>query len=386
MFASRTGWDLSVNKFTTALEKHKKSGKQLLDLTASNPTECGFEYAADKILDALSSPAAMEYQPVAKGLLSARRAVAKYYREKSIAVSEENILLTTGTSEAYSYIFRLLCEPDDEILAPRPSYPLFEFLANIQDVKLTGYSLVYDHGWQMDLSSVRAAIGPRTRAIIVVNPNNPTGSYVQPDELEELNKLCSEQDLALISDEVFHDFALRQRERTDFAANQDALTFTLSGLSKIAGLPQMKVAWMVVSGPDKLRKQAVDRLDVIADTYLSMSAPIQHALPQLLESRHGFQTQLKARLAANLAVLDKLLVQHHVCTRLEVDAGWYAILRVPAMRTDEDVTIALLEERGVLVHPGHFFDFEQDGHLVLSLMTGERDFAEGAKRVLNFFG
>jgi aspartate/methionine/tyrosine aminotransferase len=386
MFASRTGWNLTINKFTTALEKHKKSGKQLLDLTASNPTECEFEYSAEKIFGALCSPAAMEYHPTAQGLQSARQAVANYYREKSISAGEENIFLTTSTSEAYSYIFRLLCEPGDEILAPRPSYPLFEFLANIQDVKLTPYSLVYDHGWQMDLDPLRAAVTERTRAIIVVNPNNPTGSYVQPSELEQLNRLCIERELALISDEVFHDYPLREAKRADLAANQEVLTFTLSGLSKVAGLPQMKVAWMVVGGPEKLRKKAVERLDVIADTYLSMNAPIQHALTALLDSRHGFQRQLKLRLAANLSALDTLLEQQQACTRLEVDAGWYAILRVPATRTDEELAVELLEECDVLVHPGHFFDFEQDGYLVVSLMASEQVFAEGAKRVLEFFG
>jgi alanine-synthesizing transaminase len=385
MFASRTDWNLSLNRFTIALDKNKKSGKELLDLTASNPTECGFEYPAEKILAALSSPAAMEYHPISQGLLSARQAVAGYYREKSIAVSEENVFLTTSTSEAYSYIFRLLCEPGDEVLAPRPSYPLFEFLANIQDVKLAPYSLVYDHGWQMDMSSVRAAITKRTRAVIVVNPNNPTGSYVHPRELEQLNKLCTENDLALISDEVFHDFPLRDVEHADFATNHAALTFTLSGLSKIAGLPQMKIAWTVVSGPENLRKQAVERLEVIADTYLSMNSPIQHALPQLMESRRKFQKQLKARLATNLAVLGSQLAQQNTCTRLEVDAGWYSVLRVPATRSDEELAIALLEEKNVLLHPGHFFDFEQEGYLVLSLMTPEQDFIEGVKRVLAFF-
>ncbi len=386
MFASRTGWNLSVNRFTVALENHRKSGKPLLDLTASNPTECGFEYPAEEILAALARPPAMEYHPIAQGLMSARRAVEKYYREKSIAVSEDNIFLTTSTSEAYSYIFRLLCDPGDEILAPRPSYPLFEFLADIQDVKLAPYSLVYDHGWQMDMSSVRAAVTPRTRAIIVVNPNNPTGSYVQPCELDELNGLCADHDLALISDEVFHDFPLREVEHADFAANQAALTFTLSGLSKIAGLPQMKVAWAVVGGPDKLRQTAVERLDVIADTYLSMNTPMQHAMPALMESRHGFQKQLKERLVGNLAALDGLLAAQRACQRLEVEAGWYAVLRVPVTRTDEEMAVALLKELDVLVHPGHFFDFEQDGYLVLSLMTPEPAFVEGAKRVVGFFG
>src|SRR6185312_1859624 len=351
MFASRTDWNLSLNKFTVALDKHKKSGKQLLDLTASNPTDCGFEYSAEEILRSLKSLAAMKYHPIAQGLLSARQAVADYYREKSIAVSEENIFLTTSTSEAYSYIFRLLCEPGDEVLVPRPSYPLFEFLANIQDVRLVPYSLVYDHGWQIEFNSLKCAINPRTRAIITVNPNNPTGSYVKADELAQMNHLCAAHDLALISDEVFHDYPLRGSGHVTFASNQEALTFTLSGLSKVAGLPQMKVAWMAVTGPDTQRTQALARLEVIADTYLSMNAPLQHALPAMLDSRHALQRQLNARLKANLQTLDAQLAKQKTCTRLDVEAGWYAILRVPATQSDEDRAITLLEKHSVLVHP-----------------------------------
>lgn len=382
MFAARTGWDLTPNRFTLALEQHKKSGSELLDLTASNPTECGLKYESGKIIKSLCSSKTLKYEPLAQGLPAARQAVTDYYQAKSIAVPAENIILTTSTSEAYSYIFRLLCEPGDEVLVPRPSYPLFEFLANIQDVRLVPYSLVHDHGWQIEFNSLQAALGPRTRAIITVNPNNPTGSYIKADELGQLNRLCAAYDLAVISDEVFHDYPLRGSDHLSFASNFSALTFTLSGLSKVAGLPQMKVAWMVVSGPDAQRSQALARLDVIADTYLSMNAPLQHALPAMLESRHAFQRQLNARLKTNLQVLDSLLSKQKTCTRLDVEAGWYAVLRVPVTQSDEDLAIVLLEKHDVLVHPGHFFDFEQEGYLILSLMTVEKDFSEGIKRIL----
>jgi aspartate/methionine/tyrosine aminotransferase len=382
MFSSRTSWNLSPNRFTTALESKKKSGSALLDLTASNPTTCGLIYPAEKILSSLTNSAAMTYEPESKGLLVARKAVAAYYADQPepVAVSPENIILTTSTSEAYSYAFRLLCEPGDEVLIPQPSYPLFDFLATIQDVRLIPYSLVYDHGWQIDFNSLRSAITPRTRAVIVVNPNNPTGSYVKAKELVELNEICAENELAIIADEVFLDYPLPGAACKSFAGNSEALTFTLSGLSKISGLPQMKVAWMAVSGP--IARDALSRLDIIADTYLSMNAPMQFATPTLLACRNDFQSQLKARLRTNLAELDSQLAAQNHCARLDVEAGWYATLRVPVTQSDEDLAIALIEDESVIVHPGHFFDFEQDGYLILSLLTAEDVFREGLRRVL----
>jgi aspartate/methionine/tyrosine aminotransferase len=386
MFSSRTSWNLSPNRFTTALEKKKKSGSELLDLTASNPTTSGLSYDADAILSSLKNPAAMTYEPESKGLLVARNAVAEYYAAlpEPVTVSPENIILTTSTSEAYSYAFRLLCEPGDEVLIPQPSYPLFDFLATIQDVRLVPYSLIYDHGWQIDFNSLRSAISPRTRGVIVVHPNNPTGSYVKGSELSELNEICSAKDMAIIADEVFLDYPLVENSAQSFAANRGALTFTLSGLSKISGLPQMKVAWMAVSGPNAIAHDALSRLDVIADTYLSMNAPIQLATPSLLDCRKDFQAQLRARLRANLAELDSQIAAQHHCTRLSVEGGWYATLRVPVTQSDEELAIALIEKESVIVHPGHFFDFEQDGFLILSLLTAEDVFKEGVKRVLQF--
>jgi alanine-synthesizing transaminase len=279
----------------------------------------------------------------------------------------------------------LLCDPDDEVLIPTPSYPLFEYLAQIQDVKLVPYELVYDHGWQIDFHSLESAITASTRGIILVNPNNPTGSFVNDAERKQLNEFCREHSLALIADEVFFDFNLSGKSFASFAANHDVLTFTLSGLSKVSGLPQMKVAWMAVSGPANLVQPALERLEVIADTYLSMNAPVQHAIPELLGQRHSFQSQLTARLRVNLAELDRQLSGQKLLTRLEVEGGWYATLRVPVTRTDEELAIELLRQTGVLVHPGHFFDFPSDGYLILSLMAPEQEFAEGVTRVLKFF-
>ncbi len=335
------------------------------------------------LLGALAQPSALLYEPASKGLLVAREAVARYYAERGTRISPDHIILTVSTSEAYSYCFRLLCDPDDEVLVGLPSYPLFEFLADIQDVRLVPYELVYDHGWQIDFHSLKKAITARTRAILLVHPNNPTGSYIKSHELEELNRICADHGLALICDEVFLDYSLGEKP-ISLADNPGALTFTLSGLSKVSGLPQMKLAWLVTSGPESIRADALARLDVIADTYLSPNAPIQWAAPTLLESRHGIQSQLMGRVRSNLAELDVRLARQKLCTRLAVEGGWYATLRVPAIRSDEELAIAVLEHQSVLIQPGHFFDFAADGHVVISLITPPGEFAEGIRRLLSF--
>ena len=383
MFAARTNWNLAENRLTLALAEHRRSGRPLFDLTLSNPTECGFTYDESAILAALHSPASLRYEPAAQGLLSAREAVAAYYRQNNANIPPSDLFLTTSTSEAYSYLFRLLCNPGDEILVPSPSYPLFDFLADINDVRLIRYPLLYDHGWQLDLSSFERAITPRTRAAIVVHPNNPTGHYTKPNEQSQLSALCAKNNLAIIADEVFLDFPLQGIAGPTFAAQNAALTFTLSGISKLCGLPQMKSAWLAISGP--LKNDARVRLEVIADSYLSMNAPIQHALPALLAIRFAFQSQLLARVRANLAALDEQLAAQSQCSRLTFEAGWNVVLRVPAAGSDEELALALLAQQSVLVHPGHFYDFTQDGYLVLSLIVPEKAFAEGTHRLLKYF-
>jgi aspartate/methionine/tyrosine aminotransferase len=384
-FADRTNWNLDANRLSEALARHRAAGNPTLDLTASNPTECGFDYDGAAILGALGNPAALAYQPNPRGLESARRAVAAYYAARGDSVSIQDMFLTTSTSEAYSFAFRTLCNPGDEFLVPQPSYPLFDFLAEIQDVKLVRYPLIYDHGWQMDLAAFERAITPRTRGVIVVHPNNPTGHYTKPREAVKLNEICSARQLAVISDEVFLDFALIENKPASFATNSGALTFTLSGLSKISGLPQMKFAWIIVSGPEPRKTQALARLEVIADTYLSMNAPVQLATPVLFEQRQGFQKQLLSRVRKNLAQLDSQLSVQKSFARLEVEGGWYAVLRVPATRSDEDLAIDLLAKNNVYVHPGHFYDFPKDGYLVVSLITPEQEFAQAIKLLLSMF-
>ena len=382
MFAKRTNWNLTPNRLSEALAAHRAAGKPLLDLTVSNPTESGFEYDGAAILDALRNPAALSYEPNPKGLESARRAVAGYYADRGENVSAEDIFLTTSTSEAYSYVFRTLCDPGDELLIPSPSYPLFDFLADIQDVNLVRYPLLYDHGWQIDFHALEKAITPRTRGIIVVNPNNPTGHFVKRAEIMKLNSICSAREMAIIADEVFLDFALEGERPASFAANRGAPTFTLSGLSKICGLPQMKAAWLIASGPQDWKREALARLVVIADTYLSVNAPVQLAIPKFLELRHAFQKQVIERVRRNLGELDRQLATQRSVSRLKVEGGWCAVLRVPATRSGEDLAIDLLSTHGVSVHPGHFYDFPSDGYVVLSLLTPSEGFAEGTKRLL----
>src|SRR5258707_720789 len=295
MFAKRTNWNMTPNRLSEALAAHRAAGKPLLDLTISNPTECGFEYDGEAILEALRNPAALAYEPNPRGLESARRAVSAYYADREESVSVEDIFLTTSTSEAYSYVFRTLCDPGDELLIPSPSYPLLDFLADIQDVNLVRYPLLYEHGWQIDFHALEQGITPRTRGVIVVHPNNPTGHFAKRAEIAKLNAICSARGMAIIADEVFLDFPLEENRRASFAANRDAPTFTLSGLSKISGLPQMKAAWLAVSGPQQWKNEAVARLEVIADTYLSVNAPVQLATPKFLEKRHTFQEQVISR-------------------------------------------------------------------------------------------
>jgi alanine-synthesizing transaminase len=384
MFSDRTNWKLTRNRLTEALDDVRSSGARVLDLTISNPTRAGLRYDQPRILQSLASPHSLDYDPLPKGLPSARSAVAEYYKTAHGIrdLDPERLILTTSTSEGYSFVFRLLCNPGDELLVPKPSYPLFEFLADLQDVKLVPYPLIYDHGWQIDCPSLQQVVTKRTRGVVVVHPNNPTGSYVHPQERESLNHFCREHELALIADEVFLDYAHDRSARQSFAANGEVLTFTLSGVSKISALPQMKVAWIVTSGPAAEVDAAQARLEVIADTYLSMNAPIQYAVPALLEQRQNIQQQLLDRALNNLSELDSQLAVQKTCQRLTVEGGWYAVLRVPVTQTDEELAVDLLRRKSVLVHPGHFYDFPSDGYLVLSLITQEAEFAEGIGRIL----
>jgi len=293
-------------------------------------------------------------------------------------------LLTISTSEAYSYVFRLLCNPHDEILVPKPSYPLFDILGDIQGVSLIPYSLQYAHGWFIDFHSLVRALTPRTRAVLLVHPNNPTGSFVRGEELQKLNDLCRERNLALVVDEVFLDYALDGQKRGTFADNHGALTFTLSGLSKMAALPQMKVAWLVVTGPESLVQSALDRLEIIADTYLSLNSPTQWAFPTLFSQRHELQPQVLERVRENWVFLKAQFGSNSQCEVLDAEGGWYAVLKAKGDEPDDELAIKLLRDAGVLVHPGHFYDFPADGHLVLSLISPREEFRSGVARMLEY--
>lgn len=389
MFARRTDWKLQENSYTHALRLRRQSGKPILDLTASNPTVCGFHYDEAAILAALQSPAALEYDPDPKGIAAARTAVVAYYSamNPAVRVDPENLILTTGTSEAYSFLFRLLCEPGDEIVVAEPSYPLFEFLASIQDVNLRPFRLIYDHGWQIDFHALEQAVTPRTRAILLVHPNNPTGHFIRSAEAGQLQSICAGRRLALIVDEVFLDYRIPRTASSaaahgTFASSNGALTFVLSGLSKIAALPQMKIGWIAASGPDAFVRDALARLEIISDTYLSLSAPLQHALPSLLAQRANLQQQLSGRVEMNLSHLDHALAGQKLVSRLAFEGGWYAVLRVPAVQSDEELAIRLLEQYGVLVQPGHFYEFPEDGYLIVSLLTPTEDFEKGIRGLL----
>jgi len=381
MFSSRVPADYTANRLSMAIEARRARGEPIFDLTESNPTRCGFLHDEPALLAALASPGALRYEPHAQGLLSARTAVAGYYGEVGAAVDPESIFLTTGTSEAYAQVFKLLADPDDEILVPTPGYPLLDVLTGLEAVRLVPYPLRYGTtGWTIDSERLRAGISTRSRAIVVVSPNNPTGSFLKRGELGDLNALCRDFDLALIVDEVFSDYgagvdALRVRTA---AGNDAALTFTLNGFSKLAGLPQVKLGWIHVSGPAGLVHQARERLAFVTDAYLSVSAAVQHAAPAILRQRAGIQQQINRRLEDNSRALLDCLSPLPSCRVLPREGGWYSIVKIADDASDEEFVISLLEEDGVLVHPGYFYDFPVGTFLVLSLLPPGETFRQGA--------
>lgn len=386
MFSSRFTWSLHANQLSRLLEAQQAAGRVILDLTESNPTQAGFDYPAETILQALAQPQSLRYEPSPSGLLAASAAIAGYYSSLGHSVNAESFHLTASTSEGYAFLFKLLADPGDEVLAPQPSYPLFDFLTALESVTLLHYPLRYDEqsGWRIDLERLAATISTKTRALIVVNPNNPTGSFLTPDELQALNALCREYDLALISDEVFADYGHGENpERVaTLIGNHAALTFVLGGLSKMLGLPQMKLAWIHVNGPAGQVAAARERLDFIADTYLSVGTPVQHATPRWLALRQEMQQQIHQRLAANENHLRTQCRSFPGVKLLRREGGWYAVLALPPAVREEEFTLALLEQDHVLVHPGYFFDFAQEGFLVVSLLTRPELFQEGMARLL----
>lgn len=379
MFSSRTRFDLSENPLARAVAVRRESGLPLLDLTESNPTRVGLGPEAEALLSALADRRAARYEPDPLGMLTAREAVLGYYRERGFSVPLDRIVLTSSTSEAYSFLFKLLCDPGDEVLVPAPSYPLFEFLAGLESVRPVPYRLSFDGEWHLPLSGVEAVVGPRTRAIVVVSPNNPTGSFLKREELDGLSRLCQKRGLALLSDEVFADysFAHDPRRVTSILARADVLSFAIGGASKVLALPQLKIGWFTANGPADSVAEALRRIEVVADTYLSVAAPSQLALPAMLSRRSTVQEAVRARILENHASLTTLREKDAPWDVLPVEGGWMAVLRIPSSRTDQEWAVALVEEEGVLVHPGYFYDFDSEGYLAISLLPDPAVFRAG---------
>lgn len=381
-FSKRTDWNTEESTLARAHRERVQANLPVADLTASNPTRCGFDYRAD-LLDALTGARALDYDPQPLGLLRAREAVCNYYANHNVNLRPERVVLTTSTSEAYSYLFRLLCNPGDDIVVLQPGYPLFDFLAVLDDVRMKNAAMIYDHGWQIDPEELRRTITGKTRAIVLVHPNNPTGHFTKCWELEEVARTCRESGIAVIVDEVFLDYGLGTEKAPSLAAGLESVdTYVVSGLSKIAGLPQMKSAWIVATGPNA--DAAMERLEVIADTFLSMNAPVQEAIPAWLAGREHIQGQILDRVRWNLEELDRQLVAVDVVQRLKLEGGWYAMLRIPAVQPDEKTVLELLE-RGVWIHPGYFFGMRESGSLVASLLGPVEEFRTGVEVLVNYF-
>jgi aspartate/methionine/tyrosine aminotransferase len=386
MFSERVPRELDPNRLTRTVDALRAAGRPIVDLTLSNPTRAGFHYPAD-LLAPLADCRALLYDPRPFGAIEAREAVARDYARQGLAVPPERIVLTASTSEAYSIIFKLLADAGDEILVPRPSYPLFEHLARLDVVNVRSYEAEYDGTWSIDFPSVERAFTARTRAVLVVSPNNPTGSFLKQDELERLAGLCGPRQVAIVADEVFSDYELERgasRSAGRVAARQDVLSFSLGGLSKSIGLPQVKLGWIAAAGPDGVVAPALERLELICDTYLSVSTPAQVAAGALLEHGAAVREQIAGRVAANYRTLQSAAIAS-ACTVLRGEGGWNAVVQVPSLESEEDLVLRLLTTDGVLTHPGYFFDFPRESFLVVSLLPPEAMFAAGIAHLLRHF-
>jgi len=386
MFSGRVPSQLARNRLTEALDAARTAEHPIIDLTLSNPTRAGFDYPAD-LLAPLADPRALVYSPQPLGLIEARQAVARDYERQGLDVPADRIVLTASTSDAYSILFKLLANPGDEILVPRPSYPLFDHLTALEAVATRPYDLEYHGSWAIDVTTVEHAITDRTRAILVVSPNNPTGSFIARDELERLSARCAIAEMAIVADEVFIDYELEPgaaRAAGRVSSRRDVLSFALGGLSKSVGLPQVKLGWIAVSGPDHLVGAAVDRLELICDTYLSVSTPAQIAAAALMDRGAAVRVQIAERVRTNYEWLAANAAASS-CTCRRASGGWYAVLQVPTMESEEDLVVRLLTRDGVLTHPGYFFDFPHESFLVVSLLTPETAFRDGVTRILRHF-
>ncbi|MDX9785821.1 MAG: pyridoxal phosphate-dependent aminotransferase [Desulfobacterales bacterium] len=389
MFSERFNWEDSPTLFGKLLAEKRASGKPIMDLTESNPTRVGFHFEADAILSALSRPESLRYDSDPRGTPCARQAVTEYYKPLGQRIDPDAVLLTAGTSEAYGFLFKLLSNPGDEILVPAPGYPLLSYLARFEGLYCHSYPLRYadDSGWSIDVEVLSALITPQSRAIIIVNPNNPTGSYIKTDELAQIDSLCRRHNMALIVDEVFSDFeavSVPGREKT-VVTKTNALTFVLNGISKTLGLPQMKLAWIIVGGDPHLANLAIDRLEALLDFYLSVSTPVQHGLKRLLAGRFAIQQQINARIIENSRFLKNQTDQTRNCRMLIREGGWYGIMEIRDGVLDDARALLMLEKEDTLIHPGFFYDFSRDGMVVLSLLPEPANFSQGVGRLLNRF-
>ena len=381
-FARRTNWPQETNALNKALEDLGSRHIPVMDLTASNPTSCGFLYP-EGMLSALNSLDNFNYHPEACGMQSSRQAVAQYYARQKLSLSPSDIILTASTSEAYSFLMRLLVNPGEKILIPKPSYPLFQFLLQINDVNFDYYPLIYDGQWRLDCRALERLVDAKTKAIVLVNPNNPTGSYISRAELDFLNELCRKHQVSIISDEVFFEYSLRPDDALSCVGNQAALTFVLGGLSKTLGSPQMKCSWILASGPQLALQESLSRLEIIADTYLSVNTPVQNALSAWLGYAPGIQGQIISRVKENRQWLSTHLKEHAPSiSLLSFQGGWYATLRIPAVKSEEEWVLEFLKEDHVLVYPGYFFDFDREAYIILSLLPPASIFQEAAGRIV----
>jgi alanine-synthesizing transaminase len=387
VFSTRGGADLTPNSLALALARLRASGGTFTDLTLSNPTAAGFDYP-DDLLQPLANPRGLAYEPAAFGLASAREAVAADYRRKDIEVEPDRIVITASTSEAYSLLFKLLGDPGDEILVPRPSYPLIAHLSQLDALVAREYDIEYQGTWSIDLDSVERALTPRTRALLLVSPNNPTGSFVSESDLNRLAETCASRDIALIADEVFADYVLSPAAAQGAGSvlrRRDVLSFSLGGLSKSVGLPQVKLAWMAIAGPDDLVSRALERLELVCDTYLSVSTPVQASAAELLTHGAAVRQQIASRVCTNYRTLVERATATPACRVLNAEGGWYAVVQVPAVQSEEELVLRLLQDARVLTHPGYFFDFPREAFLVLSLLLPPAEYRDAIDRLFRHF-
>ena len=381
MFSGRLPSALAPNALTRAVAAHRAAGRRLLDLTCTNPTEVGFAYPAG-LLEPLGSGAGVHYRPDPRGLHAARAAIARRYGPAA-RVDPEAVVLTASTSEAYAWLFKLLCDPGEHVLVPQPSYPLFDMLTRLEGIVAAPYRLEYHRSWSIDRESIVRRTSPSARAVLVVSPNNPTGSCLREADREWLVAHAAAHRLALVSDEVFADYPLVKRpDASSLVGESRVLTFALGGLSKSVGLPQVKLGWIAASGPGAEVAEALARLDLISDAFLSVSTPVQVAAPRLMEDGAAVRHAIHTRVTRNLDALRRALATCPEVTLLEPEGGWSVVVRVPAVAPEEAIVLGLLEGADVLVHPGFFFDFPHEAYLVMSLLPDPSTFDEATSRLL----